>query len=158
MEIVETPGAAQRLRRSLERPGGYFQKTFRTPVKQLGAFAATVLGANAAIESGSVNVEQVVFTPKNLEALLADHRLPLSYGRDWTITASGQHETAALLEAAWGDGLDFYFTPRPTRFQIFADHDEYTTIFAATKGHLTKVTAALTGARFSRMDGYKRKW
>jgi hypothetical protein len=158
MEIVETPGAAQRLRRSLGRPGGHFQQTFRTPLKQLEAFAATVLTAHAPIETGRVNVEQVVFTPKNLEALLTDHRLPLTYGPDWTITTSDQNETAALIEAAWGDWLDFYFTPAPKRYHILADHDEYTTIFAATKGHLAKVATALSGAGFSRVEGYERKW
>jgi hypothetical protein len=158
MQIVEAPGAAQRLRRSLGRPSGQYQETFRTPLKQLGAFAATVLGAHAPIESGEVTVGQVVFTPKNLEALLVAHRLPLTYGQDWTIAASGPHETAALLEAVWGDWLDFYFTPTPKRYHIFADHDEYTTIFAATKGHLAKVATALAGAGFSRVDGYERKW
>jgi hypothetical protein len=157
MQIVETPGATQRLRRSVGH-SRQFQETFRTPPKQLATFAATVLAAHAPIESGSVNVDQVVFTPKRLEALLSDHRLPLTYGQDWTITASGPQEATALLQAVWGDWLDFWFTPAPKRYHIFADHDEYTTIFAATKGHLAKVTAALANTGFSRVDRYEREW
>ena len=158
MQIVEAPGAAQRLRRSLGRPAKQFQATFRTPLKQLKAFTVTVLNAPGPITAGEVTLQQVVFSAKNLEELLAVHGLPPRYGQDWTIRATGQHETTALLEAVWGDWLDFYFTPTPKRYRLFADHDEYTTIFAATKGHLGKVAAALADSGFSRVAGYERTW
>ena len=158
MQIAEIQGAAQRLRRRLGRYPDHFQQTFRTSSQELPSFAAAVLAAHAPLESGSVTVEQVVFTPKHMEALLTSYNLPLSYGRDWTITAAGQQESAALLEAALGDSIDFYFIPVPTRFQVFADHDEYATIFAATKGHLAKIATALTAAGFSQQDGYRREW
>lgn len=157
MEIVASPGAGQRLRRVLGSRG-YFQQTFRTPLQQSASFTATVVAAHAPLEAGSVIVGQVVFTPKNLEALLTRHNLPLTYGRDWTITAAGQEEIAALLEAAWGDWLDFYFTPSPKRFHLFADHDEYTTVFGATKGQVSKLATALISAGLSRVDGYEREW
>jgi hypothetical protein len=158
MQLVETPGVTQRLRRAFGRSQGYFQQTFRTPLRQLASFSATVVAAHAPLASGSVSVEQVVFTPKNLEALLSRHNLPLTYGPDWTITAAGQQEIAELLEAVWGDWLDFYFTPTPKRYHLFADHDEYTTIFGATKGHVAKVATALASAGFSPVDGYERTW
>jgi hypothetical protein len=158
MQIVETPGASQRLRRLLRRSDGYFQETFRTPLQQLASFTRTVIAVHGPPESGSVIVEQVVFTPKSLEGLLTGYDLPLTYGRDWTITATGPEEISALLEAAWGDWLDFYFTPTPKRFHLFADHDEYTTIFGATKGHVSKLATALVSAGFSRVDGYEREW
>ena len=157
MRIAEAPGAAQALRRKLGSQG-YFQATFRTPKRQLPLFTSTVLTAHIPPEAGSVTLEQVVFTPKNLEALLMSNDLPLAYGRDTTITASGARESEALLEAAWGDWLDFYFVPAPSPFQLFADHDEYTTFFAATKGHLAKIVTALSTAGFSRVDGYQREW
>jgi hypothetical protein len=158
MQIAEMPGATKRLRRTLGDSNGYFQQTFATPSAQLSSFAATVVAAHAPLESGSVTLEQVVFPPKHLESLLAEYNMPLTYGRDWTITASGQEEVLALLEAAWGDPIDFYFTPEPKRYHIFADHDEYTTIFAATKGHLSKVSGALTAAGFMGVNGYRRAW
>jgi hypothetical protein len=71
--------------------------------------------------------------------------------RDWIIIAAGPEEIAALLEAAWGDWLDFYFPPSPKRFQLFADHDEYTTVFGATKGHVSIAAAAARCVR--RTDG-----
>lgn len=158
MKIAETPGATQRLRRTLGRSHRYFQKTFRTPANQLRSFAAAVVAAHAPLESGSLTLEQVMFTPRRLEAMLASYNVPLTYGRDWSIMASGQQEITALLEAAWGDPVDFYFTPEPKRYHLFADHDEYTTIFAVTKGHLGKVSGALTAAGFVEVDGYVREW
>ena len=158
MQIVEKPGASQRLRRVLGRSQAYFQQTFRTPLRQLASFTATVTAAHGPLDSGSVTLEQVVFTPRNLEALLTGHNLPLTYGRDWTITATGPEEIAAVLEAAWGDALDFYFTPTPKRFHLFADHDEYTTVFGATKGHVSRLVTALASAGFSQVDGYEREW
>ena len=157
MQIADTPGASKRLRRTLGRSHAYVQQTFRTPLQELASFTETVIAAHAPLESGSVTVEQVVFTPTNLQALLTSHKLPPNYGRDWTITAAGPEEITALLEAAWSDALDFYFTPTPRRFHLFADHDEYTTIFAPTKGQVSKLATALTGAGFSRVDGYERE-
>lgn len=159
METWETPGASQRLRRALGRPRAYFQQTFRTPVRQqLRVFSAAVVSAHSPIESARVILEQIVFTPKHLEELLAAHHLPVTCGRDWTITAAGQEEVASLLVAAWSDAIDFYFTPTPKQYHLFADHDEYTTIFGATKGQVAKVATALANAEFSRIDGYVRHW
>jgi hypothetical protein len=158
MQIVETRGGIRRAHRALGRSGGYFQETFRTPLRQLASFSATVVAAHAPLEAGSVTVEQVVFSPKHLEALLTRYKVPLTYGPDWTIRAVGPKEIAALLEAAWADSLDFHFTPTPKRFHLFADHDEYTTVFGATKGHVAKLATALTSAGFSRVDGYERQW
>jgi hypothetical protein len=159
MESRETPGASQRLRRALGRPRAYFQQTFRTPVQpQLPMFSAAVVSAHLPIDSGSVTLEQVVFTPRHLEKLLATHHLPVTCGRDWTITAAGQEQVASLLVAAWSDAIDFYFAPTPKRYHLFADHDEYTTIFGATKGQVAKVATALAEARFCRVEGYERHW
>lgn len=158
MRIAEAPGAAQALRRKLARSQDYYQETFRTPSGQIRLFASTVLAAHTQLDAGSVTLEQVVFTPKNLEALLGKNDLPLTCGRDTTITASGAKESEALLEAAWSDWLDFYFVPVPSTFQLFADHDEYTTFFAATKGHLARIVTVLSAAGFSRVAGYRREW
>ena len=117
-----------------------------------------MIAAHAPLESGRVTLEQVVFTPTKLEVLLTSHNLPFTYGRDWTVMAAGREEVAPRLEAAWGDSFDFYFIPQPRRFHLFADHDEYTTIFGATKGQVSKVVTALTKAGFSPVEGYEREW
>jgi hypothetical protein len=158
MRIAEAPGAAQALRRKLARSRDYYQETFRTPARQARLFAATVLAAHPQLDACSVTLDQVVFTPKNLEALLGRNDLPLTCRPDTTITASGAKESEALLEAAWSDWLDFYFVPAPSTFQLFADHDEYTTFFGATKGHLAKVVTALSAAGLSLVRGYRREW
>jgi hypothetical protein len=158
MRIAEAPGAAQALRQKLGRSQDYYQETFRTPSRQARLVTTTVLATHTQLDAGSVTIEHVVFTPKNLEALLGDNDLPLTYGRDTIITASGAKESEALLEAAWSDWLDFYFVPVPSTFQLFADHDEYTTFFAATKGHLARIVTALSAASFPRVGGYRREW
>lgn len=99
----------------------------------------------------------MVFTPKRLQALLSVHSLPATLGRDWTFTAKGPEEVAALLEAPLGDSVDFYFTPTPKRYYLFADHDEYAVIYGATKGHVGRVATALVQAGFSRVEGYVRR-
>jgi hypothetical protein len=159
METRETPGASQRLRRALGRRGAYFQQTFRTPAQQqLPRFSAAVVSAHSPIETATVTLEQIVFTPKHLDELLAARHLPVTCGRDWTITAAGYEEVASLLMAAWSDVIDFYFIPKPKHFHLFADHDDYTTIFGATKGQVAKVATALANAGFSRVDGYELHW
>lgn len=47
--------------------------------------------------SGVVTIENVVFSPRNLEALLAAHRAPTVYRRDMTVTAADRHVVAASL-------------------------------------------------------------
>lgn len=78
--------------------------------------------------------------------------------RSCSLHITCQEEVASLLVAAWSDAIDFYFTPTPKQYHLFADHDEYTTIFGATKGQVAKVATALANAEFSRIDGYVRHW
>ncbi len=109
------------------------QKTFETPSKDLKRFVATIFSAHETLQDGSVTIEQVVFEPKHLNAVLAKHLLPAQFGRDCLLSASGRAEAAELLEAALEDWIDFIFVPTPKPFVIYADHDEYTTFFANTK-------------------------
>jgi hypothetical protein len=42
-------------------------------------------------------------------------------------------EIAPLLEAALGDWVDFLFVPVPKPFAIYADHDDYITLYANSR-------------------------
>ena len=97
-----------------------------------------------------------MFTPKHLEGLLSSHQLPLEYGNGWTIEATGAKECVELLEAALADWLDFFFLPQPKRFLMYADHDEYTTLFGARKGSLSRLTTALAAAGVEEIANYER--
>lgn len=152
MRIQATPGELKRLRRT----AGSFQRTFRTPLDRLPKFVAALLPAHFLIASASLTLDEVVFTPKHLEALLSAHQLQLAYGSDWTISATGRQESTALLEATLADWVDFYFRPEPKRFLLYADHHEYTTIFAVRKGMVSRVADALKAAGFAEVPDFVR--
>ena len=154
MTLSEVPGGLKRFRRSPWR----FQTTFRTPLKELQPFVATIIAAHDAPQTGRVTIEQIVFDPKHLNALLAKHSLPArQYGTDWSLVASGSEEVAELLETALSDWIDFIFVPTPKPFVIYADHDEYVTFYANTKSNLNSVVHALSGQGFKRVEGYERR-
>ena len=78
--------------------------------------------------------------------------------RDSVIEASGKEEGAAMLEAAFGDWMDFAFIPDPKPFSIYADHDEYTTFFAQSRGNLKRLCSGLEQQGFKIVDGWKRRF
>jgi hypothetical protein len=152
MTLFQTPGSLKRLRRTPWR----FQKTFLTPLKNLKPFVATILSND--VKSATLTIEQYVFEPKNLIALLGEHSLPPECGCEWAVTATGDTEVVELLEAALGDWLDFWFIPTPKSFVIYADHEEYTTFFAKTKSNLNRAVQALSAANFSSVSNYERRF
>ena len=153
MKLSQIQGSLKRFRRTPWR----FQQTFHTPLKNLRPFVSTIASALEPLSGGCVTIDEVVFEPKHLIKLLAEHSLPAEYGHDWSLTAEGQHETEALLEAALGDWVDFVFVPSPRPFVIYADHDEYATFYANTKSNLNRVAQALSANGFEKVLGYERK-
>jgi hypothetical protein len=152
MTLSETPGSLKRFRRTAWR----FQQTFQTPVQDLPLFVAAILSVHDSILAGCVTIDQVVFEPKHLNAVLARHSLPIQPRHDWSLAASGREEVAELLDAALSDWLDFIFVPTPKPFVIYADHDEYTTFYANRKSNLNPVVEALSTRGFKRAQGYER--
>jgi len=153
MTLSGAQGALSRFRRTPWR----FQQTFYTPLKNLPPFVATVASAHQPLQAASVTIEQVVFEPKNLNALLAKHSLSCEDFHKWSVTAAGEREIAELLEAALGDWLDFTFVPTPKPFVIYADHDEFTTFYANTKSNLNRVIQALSTRGFKEVEDYERE-
>ncbi len=151
MILSATSGSLKRLRKVPWR----FRQTFLTPLRNLQPFVATIVSAREQVQVGTVTLDSIVFEPKNLNALLASRSLPASLQRESSIAAAGQEETAALLQAALGDSVDFWFIPMPKPFVIYADHDEYTTFFANTKSNLNGVTEPLLRQGFQKVD-YER--
>lgn len=104
-----------------------------------------------------MTIDQTVFEPKHLVALLAKHSLPPEHGRDWSVIAETRAEVSELLEAALGDWMDFVFVPTPKPFVIYADHDEYTTFYANTKSGLNVVVEPLLAAKFKQVSDFERE-
>ena len=140
-----------RLRRRRPR----FQQTFWTPAEDAGKLTKTIISAGG-LASGRIEIRQVVFEPENLIALLAQHSLGPESVRELAIVADGQEEVGLLLRAAFSDWLDFVFTPDPKPFVIYADHDQYTTLFSHTRSNLNSVVQPLEGDGFKTVEGYKR--
>jgi hypothetical protein len=152
MTISDTPGALNRFRKTQWN----FQQTFLTPHKNLPPFVSTIATAHEPLQAGCVTIDQVVFEPKNLMALLSQHSMPVRYEHDLSLTANSRREVEALLQAALSDWIDFIFVPEPTPYVIYADHDEFTTFYANTKLHLNRVVEALSGCGFERVQNYER--
>ncbi len=120
-------------------------------------FVATIVSADTALETACVTIDQVVFEPKHLTAMLANCSLPTEYGHDWSIIATTKQEAKTLLEATLSDWIDFIFIPTPKPFVMYANHDEYTTFYANTRSNLNRVADALSMKGFERVENYERK-
>jgi hypothetical protein len=153
LSVASSPETLKRFR----RPTGSYQQTFRTPLDRLPVFVAALLAGNPPITSGAVTVQSVVFTPTHLAALLGQHGLPADAAAGATITATGFQEVRDVVSAALADCVDFYFLPRPNHFLLYADHDEFTTIFSARKSAISRVAAAMTTAGIAAVPGYSRE-
>jgi len=134
-----------------------FQKTFLTPLKDMRRFVAAILSSHY-MEHGCVTIDQVVFEPTNLMALLARHSISVPSCIHTTVTAFGRSEISTLLSAVFGDSVDFLFMPSPRRFAIYADHDEYATFLADSQSDLNMVTAPLEHGGFTVVPDFKREF
>jgi len=151
MQVSDAAGA----KKQLHTLSWSFQQTFKTPVRTLAPFAATIVSAGS-LQAAFVTIEQVVFEPEHLISLLSEYSLSHSFRKGTTVTASGSNEVAKLLRAAFADSVDFLFVPRPKSFVIYADHDEYATFYANTKSNLNRVVAALSAKSFEQVADYTR--
>jgi hypothetical protein len=151
MTVAEAPGAVKQFRKKAWK----FQQTFQTPLNNLQAFVKIIVEVQG-IQGGSLTIDQVVFEPKHLIRLLGSHSLSARYQRGLSISAHGQQELLALLEAALSDSVDFVFVPEPRPTAIFADHDEFTTFFANTRSNLNRVVTELSERGFKTIRDYER--
>jgi len=152
MNFSITPGVMKKFGRTPWK----FQTTFQTPLENLVRFVSTILSVDERIESGIVTIHRIVFEPEKLGALADPGTLSFNLGHDCSIRANGAEEVHALLRTALSDWVDFLFVPTPRRFVIYADHDEYTTFYANSKGSLRQVALALSAAGFREISDYQR--
>lgn len=152
MTLSPTPGALKRFRRTVWR----FQQTFQTPLKDLDRFVSTIFSAHGPPDKGCVTIDEVVFEPRTLNAFLAEHSIAGGLGRDVSLDATGRQEVERLLRCTLADWIDFLFIPQPKPYVIYADHDEYTTFFANSKGNVSKVVHVLSEGGFQRVKDYER--
>jgi hypothetical protein len=151
MTITQTPGAIKRFRRTPWR----FQQTVERPhADDLGAFVSTITAAHGHIEEATVTLDQIVFGTERMTALCPAGS-PLLLARDASILASGE-EVDALLIAAFMDGPDFIFIPKPKPFVFYADHDDWITFYANTKSHLNRIIEPLESHGYKLVKNWQR--
>jgi hypothetical protein len=110
-----------------------FQQTYGTPLTDLSRFVNTLL-APYEISDAEIRIEQIIFTPNELIEYLSLHGIATDEGalNRAVIHAEGALEATTLLECVLSQWTDFAFIPSPKKFVIYADHDEYTTVFTAS--------------------------
>lgn len=132
-----------------------YQKTLGTPRKNMASFLSALLAVYP-VDRGVASTDQVVFEPDNtLELLKARELLIENY---WTFCAeaSSAGDVAALLDAMLNDWIDFVFLPSPESFAIYADHDEFLTLYVPTSSGLSQLVNRLALAGFGFEDWYVR--
>jgi hypothetical protein len=132
-----------------------YEQTFKTPLKDLPRFVATILSPIPATEA-TVTIDQIVFEPKSLLELLMTRGIHTDDLMDANIRATGHANVLALLEASLSDWVDFLFVPSPNRFVLYADHDEWTTVFATNEVDLASMSAAMSSGPFEMITNYTR--
>ena len=153
ISLSRSPGFLKRFRRTPWK----FQQTFITPRQNLQPFVAAIVTALEPLRAGSIVVDQMVFEPQDLLALVATDSKPLLV-QESTLSAEGPQDTEALLHAALKDSPDFVFVPTPKPFMIYTDHDGFTTFFAHTKSNLNRVVLPVLRQGFEIVDWYRRTW
>jgi hypothetical protein len=118
------------------------QKTLVTPRQDMAKFLSALMTAFPA-NHGVAATDQVVFEPDNFLELLKARALAIENYWRFCAEASNSEDVAALLDAMLHDWIDFVFVPSPASFAIYADHDEYLTIYVPTSPALDRLTSEL---------------
>ena len=134
-----------------------FQITFKTPLQELAPFVRGILSPFL-FQELAIRIETVVFEPGELIQFLGDHGIDKK-GEPWldgeTFTAENEREALELLEAVLGDWIDFVAIPSPNpTFAIYADHDEYITVFTQTAARLDSLRKSMKQANFEKIENW----
>lgn len=131
------------------------QRTLVTPRKNMQSFLSTLLTVFP-VEQGAASTDQVVFEPHNVLDLMK--RLEVGVEDYWSfnIEVSKAEDVSALLNAMLNDWIDFVFVSSPLTFAIYADHDEYLTIYVPTTKQLNHLAEQLELEGFNFVGDYVR--
>ena len=141
-----------------------FQRTYATSLatsadatnrENLPQFVQTLL-APFDIKNCEVRIELFVSEPTNLMWYLKGLGIATDEGQlnRASLFAENKAEAHTLLECVLGQWADFAFFADTQNFAIYADHDEYTTIFAANQGVLNSIRSAMREQGFKEIEGW----
>ena len=132
------------------------QATFVVTPNQYSAFAAAIAGGDDPPSASTLVVRENVFQPRRTRPLLAKGSPETLFPVDTTIAVDGPH-AEALLAAALADGIEFWFSPAAGTFLVYADRDDYATVFAMREAAVARVSERLRLAGFTEVQSYRRK-
>jgi hypothetical protein len=132
-----------------------FQATLVTPRNAMNRFLAVVLGTFPVLE-GSIATDQVVFEPDHVIELLNPRGILLENLWEFRLNATGAEDVTALLDATLNDWIDFTFVPTPASFAIYADHDEYLTLYCPDEASIETLRLRIEDAEFEFVKDYTR--
>jgi len=128
-----------------------YQTTLVTPRKKMEDFLSALLPAFH-VDRGVASTDQVVFEPDSFLELLKARGLTIENYWTFCADASNTEDVAALLDAMLYDWIDFVFVPSPESFAIYADHDEFLTLYVPTSSGLDQLITRLNVVGFSFED------
>jgi hypothetical protein len=133
-----------------------FQQTYVTPLEDLPRFVRSLL-APFVFNQASIKIETIVFNPEDLIEYLKPHGINTDESKlnRATLTADDASEAAALLEQVLGQWIDFAFVPSPGTFAIYADHDQFTTIFTSSAELLSSLRKEMMAQKFKAVDDWQ---
>ena len=132
-----------------------YQKTLETPRKNMASFLSALL-ATFPVDRGAASTDQVVFEPDSFLELLKARNLEIENYWTFCVEASNREDVAVLLDAMLSDWIDFAFVPSPTSFAIYADHDDFLTLYVPSLSALDHLIDQLKLAGFGFEDWYVR--
>jgi hypothetical protein len=132
-----------------------YERTLVTPRMNIAVFLSALLEVFP-IEQGEVATDEVVFEPDNVLKFLADRELRLDDYWSLSALATGVEDVQTLLAAMLSDWIDFAFVPSPPIFAMYADHDEYLTIYVPSESGLRDFVHHLEAKGFRFVDDYVR--
>jgi hypothetical protein len=140
------------------------QQTYSTPLvdrsdpanrSNLSRFVRSIL-APFEVRTCELWIEQIIFEPTELIWYLRGCGITTDEGQlnHAVLQAENETEVYSLLECALGQWTDFVLFPSPKEFAIYADHDEFTTIFAADIEALDSIRLAMKQEGFKEIEGW----
>ena len=151
LAVTSSPGATKKLRNK----AGSSQATFVVTRPGASAFAAALLSGAPPCDRAALVVEGTSGALYHVGPSVAHPPLK-ALPRDTTISASDREGAATLLAAALSDYVDFWFVHKPGGFVVYADNDEYATVFAPRQGSVSRACQRLRAAGFREVVGYER--
>jgi hypothetical protein len=128
-----------------------YQRTLVTPRKNMASFLSALLDAFP-VDQGVASTDQVIFEPDNFLELLKSRELEIENYRTFNAEASNTEDATALLAAMLNDWIDFVFVPSPPSFAVYADHDDYLTIYVPSSPERDRLVTRLELEGFSFED------